>query len=224
MPLDQQRILAEIDAVLLRVDEARKQARTDDLSDLGDTRLAEIVTLIHQAIDRFSPPGSRFRSQAESIAEKYGLSSLHFTWPKLTGVLQALRVSHEQGYLLSIQELVHADLFSDFLEMADYLLREGYKDPSAVLVGGVLEEHLRKICNKHGVPTTDARDGKPRKSDTLNADLAKQGVFDKLEQKNVTAWLDLRNKAAHGHYTTYDTNHVDLMLRGVRDFISRYRA
>jgi hypothetical protein len=47
-------------------------------------------------------------------------------------------------------------------------------------------------------------------------------IYNLLVQKSVTAWLDLRNKAAHGHYTTYDTAQVNLMLAGVRDFAGRF--
>ena len=61
------------------------------------------------------------------------------------GALTALRPAIGSGYLLSVQELIHADVFADFPEMAQYLLGEGYKDSAAVLIGGVLEEHLRKL-------------------------------------------------------------------------------
>jgi len=37
----------------------------------------------------------------------------------------------------------------------------------------------------------------------MNADLAKVKVYGILEQKNVTAWLDLRNRAAHGKYLEF---------------------
>jgi hypothetical protein len=40
----------------------------------------------------------------------------------------------------------------------------------------------------------------------------------------VTAWLDLRNKAAHGQYADYTKEQVALTLQGVRDFISRHPA
>ena len=90
-------------------------------------------------------------------------------------------------------------------------------------MGGVLEEHLRKLCIKNGIPATNSTDGRPRKSDALNADLAK-AVYDKLEQKGITYWLDLRNKAAHGEYDEYDAKQVDEMLRGVRQFLIRHRA
>ena len=63
--------------------------------------------------------------------------------------------------------------------------------------------------------------GRPKKAESMNADLARARVYEKLDQKSVTAWLDLRNKASHGRYDEYEKKQVDLMLQGVRDFISR---
>jgi len=51
--------------------------------------------------------------------------------------------------------------------------------------------------------------------------LAKAGVYGKLDQKAVTSWLDLRNKAAHAKYTEYAHEQVELMYAGVRDFVMR---
>ena len=119
----------------------------------------------------------------------------------------------------TFQELIHADLFSDFLEMAEYFLQEGYRHPAAVMAGGVLEEHLRKLCAKHGVTVPP----KP-KLDTMNADLAKAVAYNKNDQKQVTAWAGLRNDAAHGNYTNYGDNEIKLMVAGIRDFISRNPA
>lgn len=55
----------------------------------------------------------------------------------------------------------------------------------------------------------------------MNADLVKANVYNKLDQKQVTAWLDLRNKAAHGKYTGYSKEQVDLMIQGIINFMSR---
>jgi hypothetical protein len=120
-------------------------------------------------------------------------------------------------------ELVHADIFEDFLDMAGYLLEQHYKDPAAVIAVSVLEAHLRKLCGKHSIAPVKA-DGTPKKADTLNSELTAAGAYSKLDQKSVTAWLDLRNKAAHGKYAEYSGEQVALMLQGVRDFASRYPA
>ena len=104
--------------------------------------------------------------------------------------------------------------------MAEYFLDNDYKDAAAVLVGGVLEEHLRQLCSKHKITATDSK-GKPHKADRMNADLAKAQVCTKLEQKDITAWLGLRNNAAHAKYSEYTKDQVVVMLQGVRGFASR---
>jgi hypothetical protein len=63
-----------------------------------------------------------------------------------------------------------------------------------------------------------------RARDRLNADLAGGNVYSKLDQKNVTAWLDLRNKAAHGEYDRYSAPQVGLLISSVRNFITRNPA
>lgn len=97
-----------------------------------------------------------------------------------------LRGDYAAGYLRTVEELVHADLCADFLEMADELLAKGFKDAAAVITGSVLEELLRKLAGIFGVALMT---GKAQKADTINGDLTKAGAYNKLEQKNVTAWL-----------------------------------
>jgi hypothetical protein len=141
--------------------------------------------------------------------------------PLLLGILAAMRDDYAAGYVHTLQELVHADLFSDFLDMAKQLLDKGYKDPAAVLTGSVLEEHLRKLGDKSTIATIDSS-GKPRKAEAINTDLA--NLYGKGEQKQVTAWLALRNDAAHGTYDNYTASQIDLMIQGVRDFLNRRPA
>lgn len=141
-------------------------------------------------------------------------------------LLQNIRTDVEQSWLQNIKGIVSAELFSDFLEMAEHLLEENYKDPAAVIIGSVLEENLRELCTRNGIPitTTDPKTGKgkPNKAETMNVDLCKSGIYNILVQKSVTAWLDLRNNAAHGKYSEYDLAQVNNLLRSVRDFIIKY--
>ena len=57
-----------------------------------------------------------------------------------------------------------------------------------------------------------------------SSDLAGATVITKLDQKNVTAWLGLRNDAAHGHFTKYTSDQVQLLISSIRDFITRNPA
>ena len=58
----------------------------------------------------------------------------------------------------------------------------------------------------------------------MNSELSNAEVYSKLEQKNITAWLDLRNKAAHGKFDEYTKEQVSIVLFGIRDFVSRVPA
>jgi hypothetical protein len=139
-------------------------------------------------------------------------------------ILIAARAELAGGWFVTVRRLVSAEIFTDFLKMAEYLYAENFIHPAAVMTGSVLEEHLRQLAERHSIDTAlpDAK-GKlvPKKADTLNADLARLGVYNKLDQKNVTAWLDLRNKAAHGQYGEYSKEQVRNMLSAVSEFVGR---
>jgi hypothetical protein len=178
-----------------------------------------------------------FRAASLSFIEKvYGREHPHFTefsentksyFPRDvecgSAILKAIRGEIEGGWLFTVRGLVTAEVFTDFMDMAEYLLESGYKDPAAVIAGSTLEGHLRQLCMKNGVPVVKQKDGKdvPQKADQLNIDLAKAEVYAKLDLKNVTAWLDLRNKAAHGEYTVYNADQVKGMITGIAEFMAR---
>lgn len=106
--------------------------------------------------------------------------------------------------------------------MTENLLSQDYKDAAAVLVGGVLEATLRKMCEVRGIPT-DKQD----KIGTLNDKLAKQHkppAYSSAYHKQIIAWADLRNNADHGHFREYDREQVAAMIAGVRDFSARHLA
>ena len=140
-------------------------------------------------------------------------------------IINNIKTEIENGWLSTIKNIVSAEIFSDFLEMAEHLLNNDYKDASAVMIGGVLEEHLRQLCIDNGIDTTFEKDGKliPLKADRMNSELAKAGIYNKLDQKRVTAQLDLRNNSAHGNYSEYDKNDVEMMYDYVLNFITKYQ-
>lgn len=133
--------------------------------------------------------------------------------------------THEvkRGWLISNRKLISSELFNDFLERAEYFLASNYKDAASVMIGGTLEEHLRELCKLHDIPDVIQKKGKAefKQASLMNEDLHKAGVYNALDQKSITAWLGIRNKAAHGRYTEFNEDQVELFLAGVRDFIAR---
>lgn len=129
-------------------------------------------------------------------------------------IFNAACEDYEGGYLFNLQSLVKAEVFDDMLEQAAALLAAGYKDPACVVAGVALETTLKDLCARNGI--THA------KLDKMNADLAKVGLYNKGMQKQITAWADRRNSAAHGDWSAYNDADVDDMIKGVTRMIADY--
>ena len=211
--------------------------RVDELIDIGNNVLS--TTTYEDFSDGSVNHGKYigFRSASLSFLERtfgtdhpyckaltvYMLSSCPASTEAGINILQVAKAEIEGGWLFTVKGLISAEIFADFMEMAEHLLEEGYKDAAAVMIGSILEEHLRKLCEKNNIPVTVEKEDKikSKKADTINHELSKAEVYNKLEMKQITTWLDLRNKAAHGNYTEYSKKQVTLMLQGVLDFMNR---
>jgi hypothetical protein len=135
------------------------------------------------------------------------------------GILRAVREDVELGYLGKIQALITADIFSDFLDMGEHLVENGYVHPAASLAGAVLERGLRDIATEHEVKLKGRED-----IGSLNGKCAAADVYNRLVQKKVQVWNDVRNHADHGEFEEYTEADVRNMLSGVRDFLGTYLA
>ena len=215
--------------------------RIDELVEKADD---VIGTTKHSSGDRVDGPlYIGFRAQALNFLDQCVSKESQFYesfkavmdqnryWPSNVkegrAILLALKQDIEKGYLRTVRELVNAEIFVDFIEMAEYLLSENYKDAAAVIAGSVLEEHLRQLAHKNGVALeTQNAQGKmlPKKATVLNAELCKQNVYNKAKEKQITAWQDIRNSAAHGAYAEYTAVDVKLLVQGVVSFIADYPA
>ncbi len=190
----------------------------------GSEAMSSLITRGLAVIQRIVGKNSEYYKSIEEYFEKNILIVNRIKF--VMGALDALYQDIKRDYLKSISELIHGDIFSDYLDMAKHLLEEDYKDASAVIGGSTLEEHLRKLCEKNDVEInlSTPKGIKPKKADTMNADLTKAEIFSKTQQKQVTAWLGIRNDAAHGHYDNYTKEEVKNMLSGLTDFFVNYPA
>lgn len=200
----------------------------DDLHDssndggyLEDYDARRIATRARAAIRRYAPPGSAYEDDAAEIAQSNSIDN----WKagQFAAIVHALRDDYSLGGLTAVEEIVHADLFDDFLDMANELLSKGFVGPAAVLAGMVLEEQLRKLATKHGIAILDDKQ-RPKSAETLGVDLRKAGIFTEVRRKSVTAWYAQRTEGAHGHPENLDQGEVERMIDGVRDFVASHPA
>lgn len=213
-------------ATILDEFEDLKYLGIHDLSNIELESITKLITKSKAAVFRVSGKHSDYSSEVDKILNKPSLK-LSTRLRQLIGCVQALKDDLENGYNKYLFEIIHADVFADYLEMAKYLLIEGYKDAAAVIIGSTLESHLKLLCSKHGVPI-DIENSKgkliAKKTSVINSDLRKSMVYGTAVEKQIIAWLDIRNSAAHGNYNGYSLEQVNLMSAGIGNFITQYPA
>ncbi|ALV06593.1 DUF4145 domain-containing protein [Roseateles depolymerans] len=124
----------------------------------------------------------------------------------------AAREDYEGGYLFRMRTLAKAEVLSDALSQAQSLLASGYKDPACVLARVALESTLKDLADMHGLPQ-----GKLEK---MNVELCQAGAYNMAKQKQITAWADIGNKAAHGKWNDYSDQDARAMVAGVEALVA----
>ncbi|HAU38722.1 MAG TPA: DUF4145 domain-containing protein [Phycisphaerales bacterium] len=140
--------------------------------------------------------------------------------------LKGIRDDYANGFLGNFAVAIEAEMASDYMRQAEQLLTEGQSGkydhiPAAVLAGAVLEKSLRAICGQQAppVPTRDAKE-RPMTLNGLVDALKKAGAFNEMVAKQLRAWADIRNHAAHGEFDLFTRSDVELMLKGVTAFLA----
>jgi hypothetical protein len=216
-----QQYLVHLDSIIRMYDDALKESEN---SFITKRDAYGIIARAESAIEKISGRHSPYVRQMVSILDEDSHPS--YKAEIITGIVAALKGDIQDGYLASLTELVHGEVFKNFLQMSEYLLSKGFKDAAAVIAGSTLEAHLRQLCSKYGIDMEQTLpDGRrrPKKAEQLNQDLAKV-AHSLFEQKQVTAWLDLRNSAAHGKYMDYSRDQVEQFTEWLQHFIETHPA
>lgn len=213
-----QKFLERIDQLLQKADKVKMTHKPNPPNVIGFTTLNDTVFLewktnSEQLIILITGKDSVYYKNFIEKVEKGHRSHVDSG----IGVLKALKEDLNLGYLTKIQDLVSAEIFEDFLSMSEYLLEHNYYIPAASLVGGVLEDSMRKLCDKNNIVYP-----KETKINNLNTDLAKNQVYSALVAKEIIAKSDIRNNADHGHYNKFNKQDVKNMVEWVRKFIIDY--
>lgn len=179
------------------------------------------LSLLHPLVGK----GTKLHGQVDILGNATGEKP---KMQKALGILEALRDDLDKGFLDDLLLKVEAEVAADYMGQAEGLLKEGKPGafdhvPAAVLSGAVLEKAMRALCDRQqpAIPTvTPSGDNK-----TLNPlidDLKKAGLFNELKAKQLRAWADIRNKAAHGEFAQFTKADVEQMLTGISNFLADY--
>lgn len=133
------------------------------------------------------------------------------------GILQSAKSDFENGYMFNVRTLVKAELGDEILEQSKGLLQGNYKDIACVLAGIALELTIKDLCSRNKISINDKS-----KAEQLNIELRKAEIYNESMRKQVTAWIALRNHAAHGEWNEYNQADVKSLIDGVERFMGEY--
>jgi len=199
------------DSVLSQRDEERKKGTREEFRSLRHR--------LQAAIHRFTTPGDSYRKDLNAVRDSSDVAPAESLLP----IAKALRADLQAGWFGSDSELIHADMFSDLLEIACELHENGCKDGAAVQAGTALELHLRLLAEKQNIETVTEKNRFKGAGD-LNEELRKAGLCVQIEQHDVRLMLATWNAAAHGKFDEYSADEVGELISGVREFVKSFPA
>lgn len=148
-----------------------------------------------------------------NVSKSKQMSNNSYFFPLCLGILEAAYADYSEGFLFDLRSLISAEILGDFIDQAEELLSKNYYVAAASLSGAVLEDSLRRICEINQIEV-------PEKTsiEIFNVALVKAEIYNKLKQKQITAWADLRNKADHGKFKEVKKDDVGNMIEWVKKF------
>ena len=168
----QEMLLREIDELVATALRLSREAAGSS-HDLGPDRVEDLSAIASrggQLIWRLYGTDRHYGRSFQKVLNTPHFTNMHSKYfrhvSELAGILIGVQHDIKSGMLADLRRLLQAEIFADLLEMAEHLLGEGYKDASAVLLGAVLEDSLRKLAEGNGVSTV-ADNGKPLTIDPL---------------------------------------------------------
>jgi hypothetical protein len=220
--IERDRIKDNLQYALEVFDEKCSNHDSANVNNLSRSEKLEVYSFLFQTIVHASPAGSDYQNKAKNISEQ------QLNYPAkieaLVGLARSLLRAHERGLFSEFTEKVHQSIFDNMLDAAAYYLTEEDHDKcaAAVIVGGVLEQHLKHLCIKLGIG--GKKISKAYGIGKFAAKLERKKVITEPDKKRIAKWRNVRDKAAHGNNDKYDEDDVNSMIDGVRNFLATYPA
>ncbi|MCY4022505.1 MAG: hypothetical protein OXF32_03580 [Anaerolineaceae bacterium] len=170
--------------------------------------------------------GPGFQQALKDIEEYEGRNEFKFAPYAIVGMLKTYKVDYESGMLDDLSRMIEATVSYDFMGQAEQLLDGEKPDydhvPAAVLAGAVLENGLRRLCQRQEPPiATKWEEGKPKRLNSL-IDALQGKAFTPAKGHQLRSWANIRNSAGHGEIQNFTRADVEDMIAGIKRFLAEY--
>jgi len=172
--------------------------------------LMNVWNVVELAVGRGSP----HFVELERIKELQTWIEKDYQVEWIEGILAGALDDLKSGMLVGQEFLIAGQVFDSVLEQARHLNGVGHKDAAAVLARVVIEDALRRLSRQAGIADDQS-------ASVLNDELKKAGRYVQSQWRQIQAWLDIGNDAAHGHFEKYDDARVASMIDEIEGFLAR---
>jgi hypothetical protein len=169
------------------------------------------------------PKGHVHRQAVEALPT---LQDTYQSLQEAVSLLRGIKDDLEKGFLDDMAGAIEAEIACDYMGQAEQLLAEGHRGkfdhvPAAALAGAVLEKALRTLCDQQQTPIAQKTpNGVHKTLGPLIQELKKAGAFNEAKAKQLQAWADIRNLAAHGEFAQFKRTDVEAMIAGINCFLA----
>ncbi len=137
-------------------------------------------------------------------------------------IIKAGQKDIEGDWLETTRGAVTKDILSDMLKLAKAQVDLKNNVAAAIMMGAVLDELLRCLCLRAEIKLYNDIQGKAiaKKGLQLTGDAYKKKVYERQENKQIIAWLELYADALEGKDEAVTPGKVSQMLTGMQSFLA----
>jgi cupin-like protein len=148
--------------------------------------------------------------------------SVNFWWPPgfeqnfLPNALRTLPLLYQKDRLRGLKAEVLSEVGLEFIDAASLLQSKGYRWAAILLAGAALEDWVRDVCQKHGLPE---REGEARRPLSLvNSSLLQKHLYSKETALKIDTWGKKITQALAASNELFRDDEVESIIKEIHSF------
>ncbi len=139
------------------------------------------------------------------------------------GILSAARTELQGDWVETTRASITSEILAEFLTMAKIHIETGNLNSAAILIGAVIEKHLRNLCLANGISPTNEQlqSATLKKAAQLTGEAYKKNLYNRRQHKKILSWLELCNIAAQNTINDISVEQLTSMHEDATRFMSQ---
>lgn len=145
--------------------------------------------------------------------------SVNFWWPPgfaqnfLPNALRTLPLLYQQDRLQGVKAEVLSEVGLEFIDAARLLQSKGLRWAAILLAGAALEEWVRDLCQRNGLPEREGEALTPLS--LVNSSLLEQHIYTEETALKISAWDQMITKALAASNEQFSDDEVNSLIKGI---------